>query len=313
MKQKIKKTDEIVNSIVELYNNGLSQRQIAKEIGCGATFVSHILNENGVIKKGKAFYAKKFNNEIESIIINEYNSGLTIMELAKKYNCTNSVILSIFKRNNLSFRETRDYTKKYSINEKYFDSIDNQDKAYILGLLYTDGWNISRYKIHSYGCGIALKSEDEYILHAINNLMDSDYPITHICRDEKTYSKLSITNRDVVLSLEKLGIVPAKSFKVEFPAWLNKNLMRHFIRGLLDGDGCIRNDLKSISIVGNYKLIYGLKNFLDDYLDYDCKIYPHSRSEKICYLHIHPINKKIMFLDWIYNNANLKLDRKYNI
>lgn len=292
MKEKIIRTDELVESIVNMYADGLSQRQIAKKINSGTTFVAQVLREKGVQPRGKAFYAKKFSDDIENIIISEYENGMTIMQLADKYNCTNTVIITIFKRRGLSFRETRDYTIKYHIDEHYFDSIDSQDKAYILGFFYADGWNISNKNECNYCCGMTLKENDEYILREMSEKMHSEYPITKIVRGDRVYSKMCITNKYIALSLEKIGIVPAKTFKTEFPNWLREDLIPHFIRGLLDGDGCIRNDLRSLSIAGTYRLMNGVKEILDEVLDYDCKIYPHSKSENICYLHIHPLDKK---------------------
>lgn len=37
--------------------------------------------------------------------------------------------------------KSRSNCRKYTINEKYFEKVDTPEKAYILGLLYADGYN----------------------------------------------------------------------------------------------------------------------------------------------------------------------------
>lgn len=314
MKKRIKRSEELVKKIIDMYTDGLSQREIAKEICSAASFVGKILRENKIQQRGKAFYAKKFNDEVENQIIHDYFvDRLTTQQLEEKYNCTNTVFVTIFKRRNLQFRECREYTRKHNINMHYFDNIDNQDKAYILGFFYADGWNISNFEHGSYLCGMTLNRKDEHILRQIKDKMESEYPIIRFNRQDKEYSKMYFANKELACRLNDLGVVPAKTFNVKFPKWLDEELIPHFIRGLMDGDGCIRWDLRSLSIVGYKDLIYDLKKILDVKLDYDCRVYRHTKSNDIRYIHIHPLDKKVMFLNWIYKDADLKLVRKYYI
>ena len=53
--------------------------------------------------------------------------------------------------------------RKYKINEKFFSTIDTQEKAYVLGLLYADGYV---NKLHT--CiTLALSEKDADILKKI--------------------------------------------------------------------------------------------------------------------------------------------------
>ena len=50
--------------------------------------------------------------------------------------------------------------RRYNLDEEYFDNINSQNKAYILGFLYADGSN--NPKKHT--VSISLQEEDRYIL-----------------------------------------------------------------------------------------------------------------------------------------------------
>lgn len=47
--------------------------------------------------------------------------------------------------------------RKYKLNEHYFDVIESQDQAYILGLLYADGNHCRKKK---YVIRLSLKKDD---------------------------------------------------------------------------------------------------------------------------------------------------------
>lgn len=77
--------------------------------------------------------------------INEYESGKTIKALSEENSVSYQFISELFIDLGIKNKGRR----KYSLNEEYFDVIDNQNKAYYLGLLYADGCNnVQRYAIH---------------------------------------------------------------------------------------------------------------------------------------------------------------------
>lgn len=57
--------------------------------------------------------------------------------------------------------------KRYSIDENYFDNIDNQEKAYFLGFLYSDGYN----NTDKGEIVLNLQERDEEILIKFKNLL----------------------------------------------------------------------------------------------------------------------------------------------
>ena len=77
-------------------------------------------------------------------ILELYNEGLQPIEIAEQLNCSNSNIIKRLK--NIGIEIIKDYSKRrysrlgrHSINEEFFNVIDNEAKAYFLGLMYSDG------------------------------------------------------------------------------------------------------------------------------------------------------------------------------
>ena len=160
---------------------------------------------------------------------------------------------------------------KIKINENFFKKINTQETAYILGLLYADGWIENNHTF-----GIELLEHDKDILERIKSAMHSEqklYP-----RIQKINNKLKYVFRVhrscMVQDLICLGCTERKSLTLKFP---NKNivpdeLMSHFIRGYFDGDGCVSYKKKYrktinatiyipiVSIVGTEAFLQELRN-----------------------------------------------------
>lgn len=112
----------------------------------------------------------------EKKIIKLYKSGLSCDKIAELLGYKSHVtILNILKKNNIIRRKPKDYlinserARKYAFNNKFLDII-NEQQAYFLGLMFSDGW------VTSSGCfGIALK--DKELLEKVNVILNSTYPI----------------------------------------------------------------------------------------------------------------------------------------
>jgi len=130
-------------------------------------------------------------------------------------------------------------TRKYFLNEEYFKEINTYDKAYFLGLFYSDGNNYSPTGTASIG----LQEEDGYILELLSKYISNfQIPIKLQKRDiGKNQRYIKICSRVLSTDLYRQGVVDRKSLILKFPTekQVPKYLMHHFIRGYFDGDGCI--------------------------------------------------------------------------
>lgn len=216
-----------------------------------------------VFKKHKWDRKERFTKRIENLIFEIYsryiNEKLSIAKLAEIYNTTSVTITKIFNKNNLVIKKTN---KKYQLNEFYFDKIDTSDKAYWLGFIYADG-NISRNAL-----SVSLSLKDKIV---IDNLIQSlEYSGKYKILPETTGTieghtfkagpkiRLDITNKHLTRGLIKLGCFPKKSLIIKFPTsdQVPNYLVRHFIRGYFDGDGCVHSREQKFKRILNRKDFY---------------------------------------------------------
>ena len=139
--------------------------------------------------------------------------------------------------------------RKHNINEKFFETINSEAQAYILGFIYSDG---CVYKLPTaFALSITQLEQDKDILLNIKKELQSGYPL--IEKIVKVNNKKSYTfyaySKKIFNDLEKLGVTPNKSLTLQFPTFLDESLMPHFIRGLFDGDVCIWNGKRKKMVV----------------------------------------------------------------
>lgn len=201
-----------------------------------------------------------------------------------------------------------------NIYNREFEFIDTQEKAYVLGLFYADGYICSVNN----DCGITLISDDSYILYKIQEL----FKFFTVRKSHNNHFKLQCCNKQLKKDLINLGVLERKStdnrFFLRFPN-IDKSLYHHFIRGYFDGDGGVyRQKINNIKIDIGGTCFY----FITDLIKvlYDNKIsvnltvkYSGSGLRTIDYYIIYTSSYKESkkFFDYIYKNSSLHLERKY--
>lgn len=298
------------DDIIELYFNGLTQQQIADKYNTSKSSIARLLRSVGVTSK------VIINKLDECQMVELYKSGMIIKDIANQFNIGEKRVSNILKQYNIKILPSYERQRKYSLNESYFDCIDTQDKAYLLGLLYADGCNSNGH------IAIRLQERDKDILDKMNIALGSDRPLRFIdyssrseyCQNQ--YS-LEIVNQYMSNQLSLLGMIPNKSLVLEFPQWMNEELYSHFIRGYFDGDGYVSNNYNNakLSIVSTKSFCEKVKDILYKDIGINACIYLCHKNESTTTrtLQISGRNQIKKFLNYIYHNANLYLNRKYNI
>lgn len=252
-------------------------------------------------------------------IMDLYRSGLSQKQIAKIYSVNENTISKIVcsfgepkRRNRISG------TRKYNLNETYFDNIDTPNKAYIIGLLWADGSN----SIKNHTISISLQEQDKDILVAVAKELESNCPLIFYNYKKKNPNfsnqyRLTIHSKYMSNTLEKLGMVQNKSIHLEFPTWLRYDLYSHFIRGYMDGDGWISKNSKAprVEIVGTSNFCDGLSKYICEQFGIKCAIrkrYKESNSS-VRQLDFGGRKQVKRFLDFIYNDSELFLQRKFDI
>lgn len=126
--------------------------------------------------------------------------------------------------------------KRHTVNETFFDEF-SETSTYLLGLIYADGniaWNPEK---GYYSLTITASEKDKAHLENIRNLLSSTKPLLYAPKT-KSY-RLIVNNKNLCQRLMHLGVTPRKSLTVKFPE-IQEIYLRHFIRGVIDGDGNLR-------------------------------------------------------------------------
>lgn len=248
-------------------------------------------------------------------IIYSYKKGETIRNIASSYNVDPRTVSSFLKQFGINIKKPRP-PKIYSVKEDIFQNIDTEEKAWMLGFIYADGYiDSSKTKLK-----FTLAEKDKDVLEKIKSILRSNSPIK---RKEGRQIKgtdyfgsstvtLMISNAQICQDLEKHGAFYKKSLKLQFPLFLKDELIRHFIRGYFDGDGSItfgRHDFPKISIASNKEFLEGIHDILLKE-NITSNIYASNRS-KVNSLEINAKSSVEKFLNYIYKDSNIFMERKY--
>ena len=262
-----------------------------------------------------------FSEEQKDLVVKLYEELGSSVDVGKMFNVGHKIITRILEEKGI--KRTAAKKRQYKINESYFDNIDSPNKAYILGFLWADGCNFPKKGTVS----MTLDEKDRDDLDNIRNEIGSERPLEFIDYSNKhdfgyTYKnqyRLLLFSAHMCKALESIGMVPNKSLVVEFPI-LSNELVRHFIRGLFDGDGSIcrhqyknRNSYQhTLTITSTLMICEKLVDIVQNELHINCHIYDASNHNGVTKVfNISGKNQIKKFMDWIYNESDLKLQRKY--
>jgi hypothetical protein len=194
---------------------------------------------------------KKFDEKTELEICKKYLDGKTTTALASEYGFKGRKSISdILKRHNIPRRNRQEEQRKNTTYANFsFEIIDSKEKAYFLGLLMTDGYIINNEKIHSYIVGISLTDIDAIkLISEITNAPIYTVPI----RDKMTMNayRVNLYGKRYVEQLNRFGIHTRKTYDLSNINLTDeeKSFLPYIIRGIIDGDGWIRNDGKEFFI-----------------------------------------------------------------
>jgi intein/homing endonuclease len=190
---------------------------------------------------------------------------------------------------------------------KFINEI-NEEKCYLLGLLWADGY------VRKNGNGISL----EIVTEDFNDLQNifSEWGIYHRQRKNRKPQTQTVLNNSCIWNFLKendyinksltspnkiLNIIPQKHHN-------------HFWRGYFDGDGCIYiNKCKYISFGGSYDQDWS--NLINLLQSLNLKYYLYKQQkEKSQYSSIKICSKNNIKIlgEYLYKNANIYLKRKYD-
>lgn len=251
----------------------------------------------------------KFTIEQEKQIIQQYKDGSSLAQVGSKWGChlsTVSNILKAYKVETRTLSEARRNTLGYTLDDNLFEHIDTQEKAYWLGVMYSDGYISKVPYTNKFGLAVASKDEEwlEKFIAFLGYGTISRYKTSESSfKPGLPYSRVLIGNNKIVSDLEKWGVVEHKSKAIS--SMPNISFKDDFARGYIDGDGSLRKAYPCFQISGNY-------DFLRDMADYLGVPY-HINPDKSIFNLRYNRNESTYLEKRLYKNAVVYLERKYNI
>ena len=294
--------------IRKLHSEGLSSYAISKKLkisGSTCDRYVHILGLD-ISKNSKRRDDPIINHKDE--IIKLYKEGLGCYKLCKLFDCDESSITRLLTKCGVKKRPLR----QISFDENFFDVINNESKAYFLGLMYADGNNSVT--------SACISLIDKHILEDFAKVIEYQGEIKIIeprKETHKTQYRLNLCSTKLCKALTKQGCIKNKTFTLQFPSIdiIPNELMNHFIRGYLDGDGSIsfNNGKGVVQFCGNVQLIVCMSEYLKNEIDISGS---YCRASKDCDPRIYKLtiggrHQSLKFLDWLYQDATIYLKRKY--
>ena len=193
----------------------------------------------------------KFLSDAEAATIPSlYESGMTLQQIATKLDVGLSNVARRVTKLGLTKRIHGILNRKHTINECFFDIIDTEEKAYVLGFIYADGY---LQDVHN-SIRFNLSLKDISLLEKLNQALGFSGEIKQTEKVNtvtgKVYSLCYVTwsSKRLCEALIRLGYTKNKTFTATLPNSIPSDLLRHFFRGYFDGDGCIHKGKKQYNV-----------------------------------------------------------------
>ncbi len=253
--------------------------------------------------------------EQEAGIVEMYRLGLDARPMSRMMGIGLSTIRTALKRSEVKMRSGSEIHRKYTCNKHYFDDIDCEGKAYWLGFIAADGHVNVRHGSYNLVIGLTISDTDH--VKKFQQSIESDHVLLfpkHLVLGKNYRSvRLSISCKHLVEALVRQGIPPQNKFgKIRLPD-LSPNLLRHYCRGYVDGDGSIFRSARgclTFTLTSDRIFLTEFQQVLmqECYLS-QTKISSYKNS-KASYL-VYGGNRQVpRILHYLYHDATVFLDRK---
>lgn len=196
-------------------------------------------------------------------------------------------------------------------NERFFQNIDQEDKAYFLGFLAADG----HVRKSNHCCQLSIQKRDEALMYRFANSLELNpaHIKTRIHKGKFEMSEVYLSSRFMCEDLKAIGLGHDKSFTLQINSdKLPEDMVRHFIRGYSDGNGTFHRESDLRICTCSKDFAFQLMHWLT---------FPGSKPA----MQIHNTNRKNTLyivrlgrrngkagLLWLYENQTICLERKFS-
>lgn len=319
-RSRVKDFDEQL--VEKLYvEKGLSCRQIAKEVDASSSTINFYLKKKKLLRHDKSRVLKYSDDELKK----RYLSGSSTVRLGQECGISSEIIRRRLNKLGVNMRHSRLFcgVNKGSFSD-LFNNIDSEEKAYWLGFISADG-----YVTKNKGYKLAVELSDKDVLQLIN------FRLFLNKKSELMYVKDSLVlayykDKQLVQGLINQGLTHNKTFNLIVPN-LRDDLLRHYYRGLIDGDGCFyfnKTGGVDFSLVGTKNVCESFLKFCDKNnihntgkiskqgSIYNCRVYGRYAKElsKLLYENVSiSLRRKKWFYEYLFlNKSSIEIKKIVN-
>lgn len=292
----------------QITNKEKSLAQISRETNIGETIIRKNIKNYG-LKYEVSNKKIIFTTEQIKEALNDYNNGTPLKKVAKKYGTNEQTLSKIFKENNIDITKSDRYGKHvyFNLNNRIFENIDTEEKAYWLGFILADGYIDAKYQHLEVG----LREDDKEHLEKLKIFLNADTKLRYKAKT-KSYT-LYVCSKDICRDLKKHGVENAKSLtcRLNTDIMNNPKLKNHYLRGFWDGDGSVyitKENRFQISFVKNKHIINDIRENVPQFKDMKPQNKKGTQGYQISIAH----KKSLDFIKDIYKDSHVYLDRKFN-
>lgn len=238
---------------------------------------------------------------------------LTYSQIRKKYNITRGT-WDYYIRQKLGLSCDG---RKHRANDDFFAEINTEEKAYLLGFLYADG-----YLANDGRMGCRLTQDDIELIKLIQKYIAVESPIEYTNNQNiKRKPQVSIRwkSHKMYQNLLDLGFCIDKTHtNSNVFQFIPDTLKQHFIRGYCDGDGNVRFAKApygkwyrcSLSFSnGSEQILQEINEWLSNKLNCCGKIHYYKTYYTLTY---EKVLDAVKIVKLLYEHSNIYLTRKYN-
>lgn len=243
-------------------------------------------------------------------IVELNKQGLSRREIAKHFGCSPVTISRRLAENKVIAINHHNAIK---FDNTVFDTIDTEEKAYWLGFLYADG-SVSS-SINNVELSLSIKDIEH--LEKFRRFLKKQTPIntSFVTIKGQKYERCrcTVTDKHLKQQLIYLGCLPNKSktLTLRTDIFETPDLIYPFIRGYVDGDGCISftsTGRLNLQIIGTPAFLLGIKQLFPEFGSF---VQDKRRNSCIRVISC-AANKADKVLTKLYKGATIYLERKYN-
>lgn len=257
--------------------------QISKETTVNREYIAWVLQKIGIkkIRKRKEIEKEYEENlkEYKTNIIEWYKNGTSIkqikikLEEEKNFVTGYGTIANVLKDNKIIIKTAKDYNKKYSCDSNAFKEYDKYS-CYWAGMLAADGCIYQRKDCDSRYLILALKDRStiirfkDYIKYT-GGITFSERSFNKESTSKSPFWEVRCNSNEICDNLkENFNIVPKKTDIYTPPSTIPTELIKFYILGYIDGDGCISycttntgRKQFNVNITGTHQMIQYIQEY----------------------------------------------------